>query len=498
MKLLHLKLHHSLPLVFFLVAGAHAASLPPPVLKALRQAHIPLGSVGVVVREVNARTPLINVNGQQAMNPASTMKLLTTYAGLEMLGPAHTWKTEAWLDGKLEQGVLHGDLILKGYGNPKLTLEQFWLWLRELRGRGLREIRGNLVLDRSAFEIPPHDSAAFDNEPIRPYNVGPDALLLNFNAVRLRFIPDGEKINVISDPGLDSIKLDNRVTAALTGNCSKWDDDISAQLNGDTLLVQGSFPTRCGEREQHVCLLPHPQYLYAVFRALWQEMGGALDGELREGAVPGSATLFATQLSQPLAELIRDTNKFSNNVMARQIFLSLSNSAEESAPASDSLTECDHPACAPDIELPQRSALPAASTARSEQAIRGWLAKKGLRFSELVLENGAGLSRRERISPNNLALLLQSAQRSSLAAEFEASLPIVGVDGTLKKRLNGSAAASHAHLKTGSLEGVQAVAGYVQSRSGKQWVMVFFINHPNASAGQQAQDALIEWLQQKR
>lgn len=458
-----------------LIQRAHGVSLPPPVLKALKQVQIPLSGIGVVVQEINARAPLISVNASQAMNPASTMKLLTTYAGLEMLGPAYNWKTEAYLNGKLEQGVLQGDLILKGYGDPKLTLEQFWLWLRELRSRGLREIKGNLVLDRTAFELAPYDSAAFDNEPIRPYNLGPDALLLNFNAVRLRFIPDGEKIKIINEPELAGITLDNRVTAAASAvesnvieaiDCSNWDDAISTQLDGATLRLQGTFPVSCGECEQHVCLLPPPQYVYAVFRTLWQEMGGEFNGELVEGVVPGSATLFATHNSAPLAELIRDINKYSNNVMARQLFLSLGSTAD--APSS---------------------------IARSELAIRNWLAQKKLRFPELVLENGAGLSRKERISPSNMALLLQTAQRSPLSAEFEASLPIIGVDGTLKKRLNDSVVASHAHLKTGSLDGVKAVAGYVQSRSGKQWLMVFLINHPNAAAGQQAQDALIEWVQ---
>ena len=488
----------TLCLVFSSFAGAHARSLPPPVLKALKQAHIPLGSVGVVVREVTARTPLININGKQPMNPASTMKLLTTYAGLEMLGPAYTWKTEAYLNGKLEQGVLQGDLVLKGYGDPKLTLEQFWLWLRELRDRGLRDIRGNLVLDRSAFAPQPLDPGAFDDEPIRPYNMGPDALLLNFNAVRLRFIPDGDTVSVISEPPLADIKLDNRITAATSpGNCSKWNDDITTQINGNTMLVQGTFPAQCGECEQHVCLLPHPQYLYAVFRALWQEMGGTLSGEMREGIVQENATLFSTHHSAPLSELIRDINKFSNNVMARQLFLSLGNNMEESAPASGTSTGCNDPACPPDTARPQRITAPAASLARSEQAIRDWLSSKELHFPELVLENGAGLSRRERISPLNVSLLLRSAQRSPLSAEFAASLPIVGIDGTLKKRLNDSASATHAHLKTGSLEGVKAVAGYVQARSGKQWILVFIINHPNAYAGQQAQDALIEWIQQR-
>ncbi len=464
-----MKLLHTLLLISCLISSTHAATLPPPVLKALQLAHIPLGSIGVEVREVNARTPLISVNAKQSMSPASTMKLLTTYAGLEILGPSYSWKTEAYLDGKMEQDVLHGDLILKGYGDPKLTLEKLWLWLHELRSRGLREIRGDLVLDRSVFQLAQHDPAEFDNEPMRPYNTGPDALLLNFNSVRLRFIPEGERIKIISMPELVGIRLDNRVTvAAAQGNCNDWNDALSMQLQGDTLLVQGVFPAQCGERERHVSLLSHPGYLFAVFRALWQEMGGLIQGTLREGTVPGSAILFATHHSAPLADLIRDINKFSNNVMARQLFLSLGGTAD--APAN--LTH-------------------------SELTIRNWLAQKKLHFPELILENGAGLSRRERISPRSLAMLLSSAQRSPLSTEFEASLPIVGVDGTFKKRLTDSVAANHAHLKTGSLEGVQAIAGYVQSRSGKQWILVFLINHPNAAAGQQAQNALIEWIQRR-
>jgi D-alanyl-D-alanine carboxypeptidase/D-alanyl-D-alanine-endopeptidase (penicillin-binding protein 4) len=244
--------------------------------------------------------------------------------------------------------------------------------------------------------------------------------------------------------------LDNRLTVVAQGDCANWEDAVSPQLNGAMLSIQGTFPTACGERAEYVSLLPHSSYLNAVFRALWQELGGTFSGELREGAVPPSATLFAIHSSAPLSELIRDINKFSNNVMARQLFLSLGMS----------------------------SAVPA-SIAHSEQAVHDWLAQKQLDFPELTLENGAGLSRAERISARSMALLLQAAQGSPLQPEFEASLPIIGVDGTLKKRLHESA------------------ASYVQSRSGKQWVMVFFINHANASAGQRAQDALIEWVQQR-
>ena len=233
------------------------------------------------------------------------------------------------------------------------------------------------------------------------------------------------------------------------------------------MLIQGTFPASCGERAKYFSPLTHSLYIDTVFRALWQELGGTFSGSVRDGATPNNARLFATHSSAPLSELIRDINKFSNNVMARQLFLSLS--VSPSAPAT--------------IE-------------HSEQTVHDWLVQKKLSFPELVLENGAGLSRAERISPHSMTLLLQTAQDSPLQSEFEASLPILGVDGTLKKRFRDSAVTRHAHLKTGTLDGVKTVAGYVQSRSGKQWIMVFFINSPNASAGQRAQDALIEWVQQ--
>lgn len=447
--------------------NTNAASLPPAVKQALKQAGIPQSAVGIVVQQAGRHQPLLSLNARQAMNPASTMKLLTTYAGLDLLGPAYTWKTEAWLDGELKDGVLHGDLVLKGYGDPKFTIEQFWLWLAELRARGLREIRGNLVLDRSFFDLPPYDPAAFDNDPVRAYNVGPDALLLNFNTLRLRYLPDGNRLDVITEPPLDGIRLDNRLTPDPAGGCADWDDRIIVQPSGDSVVLQGGYPGDCGEREHNLSVMPHTHYVEAVFRALWKELGGTLTGELREGLAGDRAKLFSTHHSDPLSAIIRDINKFSNNVMARQLFLTL-------------------------------GATEQASIERSIQAVNGWLQKQQLDFPELVLENGAGLSRTERISAAHLAQLLQHAAAHPLSAELQASLPILGVDGSVKKRLRQSPSAGHAHLKTGTLEGVKTIAGYVRSNNGKEWIVVFLINHPNAKLGQDAQDALIQWVQLRR
>lgn len=477
------------PALLALVTCTHAADLPASVRNALLQAQIPQSAVGIVVREINSSTPLIQVNAKQAMNPASTMKLLTTYAALELLGPAYTWKTEAYIDGKLENGVLNGNLVIKGYGNPKINSEHLWLWLRELRNRGLREIQGDLILDRSAFAAQEVDPAAFDNDPGRAYNVTPDALLLNFNAIRLRFIPSNGSVNVFTEPSLAGISLDNRLTVKRQNNCGNWDANIQMQLIGNVIRLQGTYPSSCGEHDKPVNLLPHARYFDAVFRSLWQEMGGTLSGSTRDGSTPTSALLLSTHYSQPLSEIIRDINKFSNNVMARQLLLSLS--LNKDIP----LINIPSGNLQPDTLFPKSSTTPA-SVERSETALRNWIAQKGFDFPELVLENGAGLSRKERLSPLNLSLLLQDIQLSPLSAEIEASLPIVGVDGTMKKRHDNCPVTAHAHLKTGSLEGVKSIAGYLHSRSGRQWILVFIINHPNAYLGQQAQDELIEWLEQ--
>ena len=476
-------------------SNAYTAELPAAVLDALHKAKIPLSSVGIIVKEVNALSPLIDLNAKQAMNPASTLKLLTTFGALEILGPAYSWRTEAYIDGKLDDGILNGNLIIKGYGNPKFTSEHLWLWLRELRNRGLREIHGELILDHSAFALETNDPAAFDNDPLRAYNVSPDALLLNFNAIRIRFIPEAGRVNIFTEPTLAGVTIENRLSLKNQRYCGDWDANIKISLSGsgNGIRVQGTYPSACGEHDKAISLLDHTRYFDAVFRSIWQEMGGTLHGKTHDGSVPASAVLFATHTSQPLSEVIRDINKYSNNVMARQVYLSLSLPKE-----------------APNINMPANLSLngsaqsnymltnylPPASIALSETTLRNWIYKKGYDFPELIIDNGAGLSRISRISPYNISLLLRDILLSPFSAEIEASLPIVGVDGTMKKRHDNCSVTAHAHLKTGSLEGVKSIAGYLQSHTGKKWIIVFIINHPNASRGQQAQDELIEWLEE--
>jgi D-alanyl-D-alanine carboxypeptidase/D-alanyl-D-alanine-endopeptidase (penicillin-binding protein 4) len=461
--------------IFFLATiglPASADGLPPTVLKALKAAQIPAASVAVVVQPVDAAVPLVAHNAGQAMNPASVMKLVTTYAALDLLGPAYTWKTTAWTENATVNGILNGNLYLRGSGDPRFAIEHLWSLLRQLRVRGIERIAGDIVLDRTVFNVPSIDPGAFDDKPMRPYNVGPDGLLLNFRALRFTLLPDNGKPRLLLETPSDGLRIDNRLRAG-NGECgSNWKDQIAVRLipenDGNRLEFTGSYAALCGEKTLSLSPLPADAQAGGLIRALWKELGGSLSGQVRDGNVPVGASLLARHESAPLADAVRDINKFSNNVMARQVFLTLGN---DTAPAT---------------------------AERSRQRIADWLAGRNLRFAELVLDNGSGLSRSERISADSLNRLLLDAWKNPVMPEFVSSMPIVGIDGTMKKRLNGSEATGRAHIKTGTLDGVKTAAGYALDAQGRRYTVIFLINHPRAQAGSAAIDALLVWVAQRR
>ncbi len=454
-------------------AATAQAQLPEPLARALAQAGIPESAAAFYVHETGAERPLLAVGAERALNPASTIKLVTTYAGLELLGPAYAWVTDAYGTGPVKDGVLAGDLVLRGRGDPKLTIENFWLLLRNLRSRSVREIRGDLVLDRGYFPaVDEFDAARFDDQPTRPYNTGPNALLVNFKAVRLQFVPDlaARPVQIVTEPTLPQVQVVNNLTLDPKGSCGDWVSKVKLDSQGNAqaarLAFNGVFPASCGERVRNFSVLGHSQYIHALFRELWRELGGSFAGAVRDGTTAPDARLLASAQSPSLSEIVRDINKFSNNVMARQLFLTLG-AEGAGAPASGE---------------------------KSGRDIRQWLAGKGLSFPELVLENGSGLSRIERISAKSLGELLLAAHKSPVMPELMASLPLAAVDGTMRRRLAGADVAGQAHIKTGSLSGVRAIAGYVRDARGRRVVVVFIANHANAGNAQPVQDALLKWV----
>ena len=451
-----------------LVVAAHATGLPPAFTAALKQAGIPLGRVALVVQPLDAVGPLLSHNAGAALNPASVMKLVTSFAALDQLGPGYAWTTEVWADGPVADGVLDGNLVIKGYGDPTLTLERMWLLQRELRARGIRHVRGNLVLDLSHFALEESDPGAFDGEPFALYNAAPGPLVANFNATTLRLKPNGREVRVEPDPALPGVTLDARLRLTEGAECNGWKDALTPAVPDPErleLVVSGYYARACGEQTWALNAFGPAVTFDLVFRGLWAEAGGTVAGATVSGGAPPSPPLLAFA-SEPLAAALVRLNKHSNNLMTRNLFLTLGAEAYG----------------------------PPATLEKGARAVREALARRGIPTRKLVLENGAGLSRVERISAETLAQLLRAASRSPLFAEFESALPIVAVDGTLKRRFNGSALGGHAHLKTGTLRDVSALAGYVHTARGERVGFVMLVNHPNARRSEAAQRALLEWV----
>ncbi len=464
-----LPMHLLLTATLALLSAAAQAVLPAPVLQALKAAEIPPSAVSVVVQPVEGGPARISHQAKLAMNPASVMKLVTTYAALDTLGPAFSWRTELLVTRPPRDGVLDGPLYIRGSGDPALGMEQLWLLLRELRSRGVRDIRGDVIADRSRYAAAPYDPGAFDNEPMAPYNVGPDALLFAHNALRIRLQPvEGGSPALSAEPPLEGVQIDNRVQL-VAGECGDWKDTLTATVQPAadgrlTLQIAGRYARDCGERIWNVAPLPHAEFFARALRAMWAELGGRIAGRIRDGVVPPEALTLGGIDSPPLAEVVRDINKYSNNVMARQLFLTLA------------------PAGAP------------ADTAAAQAGLRAWATRRGLTLNSLVMDNGSGLSRAERLSAADLATVLRHAWASPVMPEFMSSLPVYAVDGTLRRRQKTSPLAGQAHLKTGSLADTRSIAGYMLDRNGKRVLLVAWLNHPNAKRAQPVLDALLEWV----
>lgn len=448
--------------------SAHAApALPAEVDSALQRARIPREALAAVVLDLDddgTRTRL-SWRAEQPMNPASLMKLLTTTAALDTLGPAWQWRTPVWMQGTLRpNGVLEGNLVIQGQGDPKLVVERLWLLLHRVRQSGVREIRGDIVLDRSAFNVPAPPPGEFDGEPARPYNVGADALLINLKALVMTFTPDpGRGVVAISaEPPLAGVAVDTTV-ALSDGPCGDWRSALRAEVaDPQRVRFAGRYPAACGEQTWPLAYVDPASFNARAVAGVWHEVGGSLTGRVREGSAPAGLAPSFTVSSPPLAEVVRDINKYSNNVMAQQLFLTLG--------------------------LTQRGQ---GTQDAAREWMQQWLTQRlGESARTAVVDNGSGLSRQNRVSAQLLGQLLAQNWQGATASELMSSLPVTGVDGTLRR---SQAAAGRAHMKTGTLRDVTGMAGYVLTPSGRRRVVVGLINHPQAPTGRAAMEALVQW-----
>lgn len=458
--------------------------LPAVVSTALANAGVADAASAFVVVPLDGGNLRLERHADAPMNPASTMKLLTSYVALTTLGPNFRWHTQALARQRPSGAKLDGDLIIRGGGDPSLVAERWWLLVARLRSLGIREIKGDLVLDRSLYAQAGETGAPFDGNELRPYNVPPDALLINFRTVALTFVPQaaGGQARIAIIPPMDGLRLPEGVPLA-DGPCGDWHERLKADFSRPMAPVfHGAYPRSCGEKTWYLSPLAPDAYALASFRALWHAAGGSLHGTVREGTAGPDAQVLVDLESPPLADVIRDMNKNSNNVMARQLFLTLGSAgnaaASTAASAGKTADSGDAGADAPGF-------------ARSTRVVLDWLRQRDLAMPELVLDNGSGLSRKERISANSLARLLGAAWNSNLMPDFLASLPLAGVDGTMRERRG---ATGSAYIKTGTLADVRALAGYVFAASGRRYAVVAVINDPHAEAAQAAHDAFLQWV----
>ena len=443
-----------LPLAFGANAAPVNATLTPKVQQALKTNKLQDDALSLVLLPLTGPGVPTVFNADVSMNPASTMKLVTTYAALEMLGPTHQWKTEFYTDGTLNNGILQGNLYLKGGGDPKLNMEKLWLLMRDLRANGVQQITGDLVLDRNFFEQPQLPVFNDDgNDENKPFLVKPDALMVNLKALRFVARNDSGKVLVSVEPPIASIRIDNQVKAINAKQCT---GDVRynpvTQTDGSVIVtVSGQLADGCNS-QTYLSLLDHATYTAGAVRAIWKELGGSIQGQDRQASVPKGAKLLARAFSPDLAEIIRDINKYSNHTMAQQLVLSLGAQFRTDADGDDAKA--------------------------AQRVIRQWLAKKGITAPHLVMENGSGLSRAERVSAREMAQMLQAAWKSPYAAEFISSLPIAGKDGTMRKRLKTTAMNGQAHIKTGTLNTVRAISGFSRDSNGDTWAVVAILNDP--------------------
>jgi len=463
-----------------------AQLLPAELRPAWRYTKLPDAALSLVVQEIGGPQLLV-FDADAPRNPASVMKLVTTWLALSELGPQHVWRTTLLTDPGVrpdDDGVLAAPLYLRAGGDPMLHVKDLWALLHALRLRGVRRL-GDVVVDRSLFGPVAIDPGEFDGAADRPYNASPDALVVGFGAVQLTFIPDPaqKRWHAVIDPPVPGVTVDGapqwrdgRCTGqsgVTTEVVTEVATESALTAAGVTLRIQGQVAGACGEFSLYRLALTQPRFAAAVLRYLWQQLGGVMSGEVRAGQVPVDAVRLVEHESPPLGKVIRAVNKSSNNLMARMLLLSLGG------------------------KYTQKESQAPVTLSASREAVRAALAAQGLSMPELVLDNGAGLSRAGRISANSLARLLTVAWQSLWMPEYVSSLAIVGVDGTVSRRLHDHPARGRAHLKTGSLRDVRAVAGYVQGASGKRYIIVSLVNHDQAHAAQSFEDALIVWLAQR-
>lgn len=441
--------------------------LPVSVLKALDDSGQKREQLVAKVVALDEGPLSLSWQADKSVSPASTEKMITTLAALEMLGPAYRWKTSYAYRGKIVSGTLKGTLYVKGNGDPKYVVENLWRDLARLKSLGIYRIEGNVAIDRSRFMHERQDPE-FKEDWDRPYTATADAALLNFQSVSLTLKPDYKRLvaEVFAQPTMSDLRVPESIPLINGQACVRWRQALQADVkNGLRPIIRGGLPGTCEEKNFSYLFADSNLYWESVFRSTAAQLSILWSGKVIEAKVPEDAVLLFDAWSEELAQLVRQTNKFSNNVFAKHMMLTLAAEAQPEKPAGYTL---------------------------ARQVIDSWLINRvGIKAGDVFIDNGSGLSRKSRVSAQAMTALIEYGWKSPRMPDWVSSFPIAGVDGTMKKR---HAAAGSAYVKTGLLNGVKSAGGIVQAASGKRYGFFCAIEGARATESDRPIDSLIEWI----
>ncbi len=458
----------------FPIASIKSSSRLPDAIQARwDRAGVPLSSLSLLIKEAGGPV-ILAINPSTPRNPASVMKTLTTWAAIKQLGTDYTWKTRVYLDNRARVDVsqaMRTPLYIKGGGDPSLNYQGLREIIRSIQAKGLRHL-SDVVVDRSLFAPIFVDPGDFDGSPERPYNANPDAMMVNLGAIMLNFKPNPKsgRWDISFEPDI----LNPPVSGSLgltSGACTKsrTGSELTGFVQTDqgrALQLKGKLSANCGQFSFYR-LVGSQSYMFStIFEQLWTAEGGTISGVIRDGLVPARAMLLETRSSPPLAQVIQTINKYSNNVMAKTLLLTLGEELYG----------------------------PPATFEKGAQAVLGILKKQGVNIAGYTVTNGSGLSREGRITAGGQAQMLDAIWASSLRDTFIDSLSVTGVDGTMRRRLTDQAAKGRGHFKTGTLGNASALSGFVTAASGKTYILVSLVNDAAAFKTKPFVDSIVEWL----
>ncbi|MFC6382261.1 D-alanyl-D-alanine carboxypeptidase/D-alanyl-D-alanine-endopeptidase [Psychrobacter glacincola] len=463
-------------------------------------------------------SPLLSHQPDIARTPASTMKLVPSFIALDTLGADFVWHTRVYHTGIIIGDTLLGDLVIQGSGDPKMTHERLQQLLYKVKATGIRHIDGDIIVDSAIFNHVTKDPAAFDHAPLRPYNASPDGFLVNFSTIAIQSYPlDNVQAQLTYTPQLADYKLPSTINIRPSA-CGQARYSLAPQWQATQLTFDTSLPDNCGNHAFYVAYPDAKDFAARVIKAKWQALDNTLTGNVIAQETPynnknptsahGLAALSMSPLpivsypSLNLTQQIYDINHFSNNVMTEQVALSIDAYHKPSDEAvNPTINKTVAKAINSQRSLYQFGKPTTTSYPAALQTINEWW-QTHLSTPPPHLTNGSGLCRDCTISAANLSELLIYAYSHPSFDAYVNSLGIAGVSGTISahsERLPESNAIGRAWIKTGTLNNVTSMAGYVKGLSGQDYVVVGLINNEqafNAYTARPVLDAMLDWTAQ--